>query len=81
MIDDLINDQGELALIIEEKYDGNFLIGGYALPTGLRKFRREELQVTYAVASSLVRGEDKKAHGTLSLYFGALKDIRDICEQ
>ncbi len=81
MIDDLINDQGELALIIEEKYDGNFLISGYALPMGLKKFRREELQATYTVASSLVCGEDKKAHGTLSLYFGVLNDIRDICEQ
>ncbi|SJL13049.1 uncharacterized protein ARMOST_16486 [Armillaria ostoyae] len=81
VIDDLIDDQGELALIIEEKYDGGFVIGGYAQPTGSKKFRREELQATYAVASSLVSGEDKKARGTLSLYFGALKDIHDIREQ
>ncbi|SJL18605.1 uncharacterized protein ARMOST_22202 [Armillaria ostoyae] len=60
VIDDLIDDQGELALIIEEKYDGGFMIGGYAQPTGSKKRRREELQATYAVASSLVSGEDKK---------------------
>ncbi|SJL18320.1 uncharacterized protein ARMOST_21906 [Armillaria ostoyae] len=77
----VIDDQGELALIIEEKYDGGFMIGGYAQPTGSKKRRREELQATYAVASSLVSGEDKKVCGTLSLYFGALKDIRDIREQ
>ena len=81
MINDLIDNQGELALIIEEKYDGDFLIGGYALPTGSKTFRREELQATYTVAGSLVRGEDKKARGTLSLYFGVLKDIRDVREQ
>ncbi|SJL10760.1 uncharacterized protein ARMOST_14154 [Armillaria ostoyae] len=77
----VIDDQGELALIIEEKYDGGFMIGGYAQPMGSKKFRREELQATYAVASSLVSGEDKKARGTLSSYFGVLKDIRDIREQ
>ncbi len=81
MINDLIDDQGELALIIEEKYNRDFLIGGYALPTGSKTSRREELQATYTVASSLVRGKDKKVHGTLSSYFGVLKDIRDVCEQ
>ena len=77
----LIDDQGELALIIEEKYDRDFLISGYALLTGSKTFRREELQATYTVAGSLVRGEDKKVRGTLSSYFGVLKDIRDICKQ
>lgn len=81
MINDFINDQGELALIIEEKYDGDFLISGYALPTGSKKGRKEELQATYTVASLLVSGKDKEVHRTLSSYFGVLKDIRDIHKQ
>ncbi len=49
MINALINDQKELTLIIKEKYNGNFLISSYALPMGLKKFKREELQVTYTM--------------------------------
>ncbi len=40
MIDDLIDDQGELALIIETDQDGDLMISGYAKPTGSRSLNR-----------------------------------------
>ncbi len=81
MIDDLIDDQGELALIIETDQDGDLMISGYAKPTGSQKFKQDELRAAYAIVSSKVCGEDTKVHRTLSSYFGALRDIKDMRKQ
>ncbi len=69
----MIDDQGELALIIEADQDGDLMISGYAKPTGSQKFKQDELRAAYAIVSSKVCGEDTKARGTLSSDFGALK--------
>ncbi len=43
MINDLIDDQGELALIIETDQDGDLMISGYVKPMGSQKFKQDEL--------------------------------------
>ncbi len=43
MINDLIDNQGELALIIETDQEGDLMISGYAKPTGSQKFKQDEL--------------------------------------
>ncbi len=77
----MIDDQGELALIIETDQNGDLMISGYAKPMGSQKFKQDELRAAYAVASSKVCGKDTKVHGTLSSYFGALRDIKDMRKQ
>ena len=64
LIDDLVKDQGELALILELDKEGNPIIVGYKAPENNKnKFLREEVISTYLIASvDSVKYTDQELH-------------------
>ncbi len=81
MIDDLINNQGELALLIETDQDGNLMISGYVKPTGFRSLNKMNYERCMLLPAQRCMARIQRCVGLYPCIFGVLRDIKDMRKQ
>ena len=65
-------DQGEVAVLLSVKQDGEVEIDSYCLPLRKKNFTRDNLRNAYLAASIDVTLHDKEAHYGLSSYLSSI---------